>query len=141
MAHAGTPTDLAKQPATSTTNGLWQAFVVAIVLLALVAGMVIVGTNLASKGSAVPAADHRYDQIEAQRGATTFAGPKADRRFDELILAPAGAPFSDGSYDQAEKNRGGASSGATQGTTKVGGTAPDNGPGRILGHRGGMIDQ
>ena len=50
MAHAGTPTGLAKQPATSTINGLWQALLVAVVLFALVAGMVFVATNLAAKG-------------------------------------------------------------------------------------------
>ena len=77
MAHAGTPTDLAKQPATSTTNGLWQALLVAVVLVALVAGMVIVGTSLAAKGAvspaAIPAADHSYDQIEAHRGTVTLS--------------------------------------------------------------------
>jgi hypothetical protein len=122
--------------------------------------MVFVASNVASSRSvAAPAVDHRLDQIErqyragitaaddsytqveTQRGATTVAGPKADRRFDELILAPAAAPFSDGSYDQAEKNRGGASSGATKSTTKVGGTAPEYGSGRIQGHRRAMIEQ
>ena len=69
MAHAGTPTDLAQQPATST-NGLWQALLAAIVLMAVVAGSVFIGTNVARIGSAVPAAEHR---IEAQRGPTTAA--------------------------------------------------------------------
>ena len=66
MAHAGTPTDLAKQPATST-NGLWQALLVVIVLIALVASRVA-----APKSVAAPAADHSFDQIEAQRGAATM---------------------------------------------------------------------
>ena len=53
MAHAGTPTDLAKQPATSITNGPLQAVLVAMALVALVAVAAFVGTSLArSKPSA-----------------------------------------------------------------------------------------
>jgi hypothetical protein len=130
MAYAGTPGNLAKQPATSTSNGLLQAVLAAVVLFALVAGMVFVGTSIASKASVVPAADRGYDQIEAQRGATNFAAVKADRRFDELILAPA-VHYPDVSYDQVTLSA----------PTKISGTAPDNRPGRIVGHRGAMIDQ
>jgi hypothetical protein len=153
MAHAGTPTDLAKQPATSSTNGLWQALLAATVALALVAGMVFVATNLAAKSSVAPAtqlndriapqrgpttaaaaqiyvADGTYDQIEAQRGAANFSAVKADRRFDELILAPA-VHYPDVTYDQVQLSA----------PTKISGTAPDNGPGRVQGHRGAMIDQ
>ena len=76
MAYAGTPTGLAKQPATSTPNGLWQALLVAVVLVALVAGMVIVGTSLAAKSAVspavIPASSHNRDQIGAQRGAATM---------------------------------------------------------------------
>src|SRR4051812_17892292 len=129
MAYAGTQGNLAKQPATST-NGLLQAVLAAVVLFALVAGMVFVGTSIASKASVVPAADRGYDQIEAQRGATNFAAVKADRRFDELILAPADH-YPDVSYDQVTLSA----------PTKISGTAPDNRPGRIVGHRGAMIDQ
>ena len=151
MAHAGTPTDLAQQPATSPTNGLWQALLVAAALFALVAGMVLVGTNLAAKGSAIPAADRGYEQIEAQRGATTFAAPRADRRFDELILAPAPlVHYPDVSYEQTrglsapvvhypdvsyEQNRG------LSAPTKISGIAPVNRPALVKGHRGAMIDQ
>jgi len=77
MAHAGTPTDLAKQPATSTANGRWQVLIVAIVLVALGATVGIVGTRLAAKSAVspavIPAADHNLDQIEAQRGAVTLS--------------------------------------------------------------------
>ncbi len=87
MAHAGTPTDLAKQPATSTTNGLWQALLAVIMILAVGAGVVVISSNLAAnKGAPAPAADHRLDQIEAQRGTVSMAG----------------APSADGSYDQIE---------------------------------------
>jgi hypothetical protein len=130
MAYAGTPGNLAKQPAASTSNGLLQAVLAAVVLFALVAGMVFVGTSIASKASVVPAADRGYDQIEAQRGATNFAAVKADRRFDELILAPA-VHYPDVSYDQVTLSA----------PTKISGTAPVNRPGRIVGHRGAMIDQ
>jgi hypothetical protein len=67
MAHAGTPTNLTKQPATSSFNGIWQALVAAILVLALAAGLVAVTSNLAAKTSAVPAADHSY-QIPSQPG-------------------------------------------------------------------------
>ena len=94
MAHAGTPTDLAKQPATSTVNGPWQALLVAIVLVALVAGMVIVGTSLAAKNTgspaAIPAADHSYDQIEAQRGTVTLS---TDAYLNGILDKAHAAPY------------------------------------------------
>ena len=97
MAHAGTPTDLAKQPATSTPNGLWQALLVAVVLVALVAGMVIVGTSLAARGAvspaAIPAANHSYDQIEAQRGTATLS---MDEYLNGILDRAHAAPFAAG---------------------------------------------
>ena len=136
MAHAGTPTDLAKQPATSTTNGLWQAFLAAIVILAIGAGAVLLSANVAgTKGAPAPAVDHRMDQIEGQRGAISMAAPRADRRFDELIVAAA----ADGSYSKVESSRGGALS-ATGGTTKLGGT-PVNTFDKLPGHRDAQVSQ
>ncbi len=67
MAHAGTPTNLTKQPMTSTINGFWQAFIAAILVLALAAGVVAVSANLAGKSSAVPATNKSY-QIQSQPG-------------------------------------------------------------------------
>ena len=114
MAHAGTPTDLAKQPATSTTNGLWQVLLAGIVILALAVGMVLVAANVAApKSVAAPAADHRLDQVERQFAAT---GLVAD----------------DGSYTLVETNRGGALTGGSQGST------PATDPGRTPGHFGGQ---
>ena len=105
MAHAGTPTDLAKQPATSTINGLWQALLVAVALVALVAGTIIVGTSLAAKGAVnpavIPAADHRYDQIEAHRGAVTLSTDNSiNSVFDNAHAAPyvAGPALSTDEY-------------------------------------------
>ena len=134
MAHAGTPTDLAKQPATSTINGLWQALLVAVALVALVAGMVFVATNLAAKGSVVPAADHSYDQIEAHRGAILLAPAansynQVEQSRNGTSLVP-GVHYPDVSYDQNKPA-----------PSRVSGTAPYNHPGLVTGHRGAMIDQ
>jgi len=105
MAHAGNPTGLAKQPATSTTNGLWQALLVAVVLIALVEGMVIVSAGLAAKGAvspaAIPAADHSLDQIEAQRGTVTLStDANLNGIFDRAHAAPyvAGPALSTDEY-------------------------------------------
>ena len=62
MAHAGT-----KQPAISTVNGIWQAIVAAILVVALAAGVVAVTANLAAKSTAVPATNNSY-QIQSQPG-------------------------------------------------------------------------
>jgi hypothetical protein len=153
MAHAGTPTDLAKQPATSTINGLWQAVLAAVVFFALVAGMVFVATNLAAKGSAVPAADHRYDQIEGTRGAILMA--PADNSYNQVEQARNGFSLvpTANSSNQVEQARNGNSlvpavhypdvsyEQNTLAPTKVSGTAPYAHPGLVKGHRGAMIDQ
>ena len=125
MAHAGTPTDLAQQPATST-SGLWKTAAAAIAVLALVVGMVIVTSSLvaASKSSVLPAADHRYDQIEDQRG-------------------PASLSFSDKSYDQIESQRGAvATSGLTLDRSQDRPVVQRNAVSdKTVGHRGAMIYQ
>ena len=135
MAHAGTPTGLAQRPATSTINGLWQALLAAVVLFALVAGTVFVGTNLAAKGSVVPAEDRSYDQIEGARGGTILA--PADSSYDRVeqsrngtSLTP-GVHYPDVTYDQNELTA----------PTRISGTAPYSHPGLVKGHRGAMIDQ
>ena len=129
MAHAGTPTDLAKQPATSTTNGLWQGLAAAIVLLALVAGMVAVTTSLSAAGktTAVPAADRSYDQIENQRGTAIFSGLVEDRGYDQIENLRGGTVATglanDRSYDKIQSERGQVD------------------PRRIVGHHGAMVNQ
>jgi len=138
MAHAGTPTDLAQQPATSTTNGLWQALLAVIVILAIGAGVVMISSSFAAaKGSPAPAADHRLDQIETQRGMFSNAAPRADRRFDELIIGAT--PFQNESYSQVENNRGGAPTTGSS-ATKLGGT-PVNSYDKVPGHRDALIGQ
>ncbi|MFL5643667.1 MAG: hypothetical protein ACJ77V_03890 [Chloroflexota bacterium] len=138
MAHAGTPTDLAKQPATSTVNGLGQALLLAVMLVAFVAAIVFVATNIAAKGSTVPATGRSDAQVEAQRDATLSAAAKAvSGRTDDEIEQIRGAAlnptvhYPDVTYDQVKLSS----------PTKISGTAPDNRPGRIKGHRGAMIDQ
>jgi len=133
MAHAGTPTNLAKQPAAATLNGLWQALLAAVVLFALVAGMVFVGMNVAAKRSAAPAADRSYDQIEQIRGGAILA--PADRSYDQIeqvrggtVLAPA-VHYPDVTYEQ------------NSAPTRISGTVPYSHPGLIKGHRGAMVDQ
>jgi uncharacterized protein (DUF2062 family) len=70
MAHAGTPTDLSQQPATSSVNRLWQAAIAAILVVALAAGIVAAATTLAAKPTAVPATTQTY-QIQMQPGLDT----------------------------------------------------------------------
>ncbi len=101
MAHAGTPTDLAKQPATSSTwQGPWKALLVGIVVVAMAVGLVLATSFVAgaTKTTVVPA-DHSYDQIEAQRGAAGLAG---DHSYDQIEIQ-RGAPIVGGTpYDQFE---------------------------------------
>jgi len=139
MAHAGTPTDLAQKPATSST-GLWQALLAIIAVLAIGAGVVLIGTTMATSRNAAPAADGGYTQIETLRGGTTFAA--ADNSYTQVEKNRGGALTTVGSsVTQGEKGFGGMLSGGAAAPTTVQGTAPDYSPGRILGHRGAMIDQ
>ena len=77
MAHAGTPTDLARQPAASGST--WKSLLSLIVILAIGIGMVIaVPLITGGKATTAPAVDRGYDQIETQRGATTLSGVTVD---------------------------------------------------------------
>jgi hypothetical protein len=77
MAHAGTTTGLAGQPAASGST--WKSFLSLIVILAIGIGMLIAVPLLAgAKTTSVPAVDRGYTQIETQRGATTLSGVSAD---------------------------------------------------------------
>ena len=125
MAHAGTPTDLAQKPATST-NGLWQPLLAVIVILAIGVGMALVASAVAtSRSVAAPAADGGYTQVETLRGGTTFAaaprieaqrGPTTAAAAQIYVGAQRGPTTAaaaliyveDHSSLQAEKNRGGA---------------------------------
>lgn len=77
MAHAGTTTGLAGQPAAAGSN--WKSFLSLIVILAIGIGMLIAVPLLAgAKTTTVPAVDNAYTQIEAQRGATNLSAVSAD---------------------------------------------------------------
>jgi hypothetical protein len=77
MAHAGTTTDLAGQPAASRST--WKALLSFVVILAIGIGMVIAVPLLAgAKTTTAPAVDNSYNQIEDQRGATTLSAVSAD---------------------------------------------------------------
>jgi hypothetical protein len=88
MAHAGTPTDLAKQPARS--SGLWKPLLTSIVILAIGFGLAMttsfIITNQATSGSAV---DRSYDQIETQRGAWALSAVTGNTSYDVLQKAAA----------------------------------------------------
>jgi hypothetical protein len=113
MAHAGTSTDLAKQPAASSST--WKALLSAIVILAIGVGMVLaVPLITGGRATTAPAVDRSYDQIENARGATTLSGLSVDSSFDQLEKAAAakaramsGVPV-DTSYDAVESARGAA---------------------------------
>jgi hypothetical protein len=89
MAYAGNPSDLAKQPASSSSSGnagSWQPLLTAIVVVAIVvvvamATAFIAGSNRA-KG--LPAADTSYAQIEAQRGVAAPWLVTEDHRYDSI---------------------------------------------------------
>lgn len=129
MAHAGTTTGLAGQPAASRS---WKSFLSLIVILAIGIAMLIAVPLLAgAKTTTAPAVDRGYDQIENQRGATTLSAVSADtlakaaaakaramsgvapdNSLDAAVRAQSGVTV-DTSYDAVEKARGGAFSGPT----------------------------
>jgi hypothetical protein len=79
MAHAGT---------TSTSSGqlgLWKALLAAVVIAAIGIGIVL-AVPFITGGRAItaPAADRGYDQIEAQRGATTLSGASVDTSYTSV---------------------------------------------------------
>jgi hypothetical protein len=100
MAYAGIPSELTKQPAPSTSSGrvgsskslLSLIVILAIIVVVAMATAFLAGSN---RGVGLPTADRSYDQIEAQRGATTLAATAADRSYDQ-IEAQRGAPLSVG---------------------------------------------
>jgi hypothetical protein len=111
MAHAGTPTDLAKQPATSSS--LWKPLLTAIVILAIGFGMAMATSFIIGNRSTNLPVDRSYDQIETQRGATTLSGVAVDTNnaVEKAAAAKAramsGVPaVVDKSYDAVENARG-----------------------------------
>src|SRR3954467_12127325 len=107
MAHAGSSTGLAKQPAVSSSwNGLFSA----IVMLAVGVGIVLAVLLITGgKATTAPAVDRRFDQIEIQRGATTLSGvDQSNAAFLNAAAAKAramSAVSADTSYDLLENLR------------------------------------
>ena len=108
MAHAGTQTDLAKQPAAS--SGLWKPFLTAVVILAIGVALAMatsfIITNRAAGG---PAADASYNAIEKARGAWAQSGVAADTAAIEKAAAAKAQAMSgvaaDTSYNSVENLR------------------------------------
>ncbi len=108
MAHAGTQTDLAKQPAAS--SGLWKPFLTAVVILAIGVALAMatsfIITNRAASG---PAADASYNAIEKARGAWAQSGVAADTAAIEKAAAAKAQAMSgvaaDTSYNSVENLR------------------------------------
>ena len=67
MAHAGTPSNLTTHRTTSSPKTFWQAFIAAILVLALAVGLVALTSNLTHTAPAIPA-NHSV-QIQGQPGA------------------------------------------------------------------------
>ena len=101
MAHAGTRTDLAKQPATS--NSLWKPLLSAIVILAIGLALAMAASFL-GRASTAPAVDRGYDAIEKARGALALSGVTVDAdAIQKAAAAKARAmssvPAFNGGYD------------------------------------------
>lgn len=100
MAYAGNPSDLAKQPAPSTSSGhagswqrSWQPLLTAIVIVAIIVMVAMATVFTRAKG--LSADDRSYDQIEALRGATPLsvapgAFAPADRHDEQIAKLQAG---------------------------------------------------
>ena len=76
MAHAGTMVGGSAQ--TKQSGSPWAAIALAVaVVVATIAGVWLASSAGLVGGTAKPAADRSYDQIEAQRGAITLSGDPA----------------------------------------------------------------
>ena len=109
MAHAGTPADLAKQPAATGTSGewFWRTMIALIVVAAIGLGTVMATSYIAgSKGATgvSSAPDRTDDQIQALPGAAPVVVAPADpKRVDHLRGNMRGTtPF----VDQVDGRRG-----------------------------------
>ena len=118
MAHAGTPTDLAKQPAASS-SACGSRFLTAVVILAIGFALAMATSFIISNRAASgPAVDRGYDAIEAQRG-TALSGADCDAARDREGCGRQGPAMSgvaaDTSYNAIENLR--AQSGVTVDTS------------------------
>jgi hypothetical protein len=107
MAHAGSPTGLAKQPATSSS--LWKPLLSAIVILAIGLGLAMATSFIiGNRAASGPAVDRSYDQIENARGVAPLSGVSLDT-MQKAAAAKARAMSGvavDTSYTSVESARG-----------------------------------
>jgi hypothetical protein len=105
MAYAGIPTGMAKP---ATTNPWFKPVLTAVALLALACALALAASFVVSR-QAAPVADHSYDQIEAQRGATSLSAVTAhleaiEKAAEAKARAMSGVP-ADTSYEAVENLR------------------------------------
>ena len=95
MAHAGTMVGGSAQ--TKQTGSPWAALALAAaVVVAAIAGVWLASSAGLVGGTAKPAADRSYDQIEAQRGAITLSGGSSqayDEKLNGILDRAHAAPF------------------------------------------------
>jgi hypothetical protein len=112
MAYAGTPTGLAQQSATRP----WKTLLTAIAVLAIGLAMVIAIMFIGSRAVA-PTVDRGYDQIEAQRGATTLSGASVKSTRFAIDDARGLPPVSSGAVEKAAAAKARAMSGVAADTS------------------------
>ena len=95
MAHAGTMVGGSAQ--TKQSGSPWAAIALAAaVVVATIAGVWLASSAGLVGGTAKPAADRSYDQIEAQRGAITLSGGSSqayDERLNGILDRAHAAPY------------------------------------------------
>ena len=95
MAHAGTMVGGSAQ--TKQSGSPWAAIALAAaVVVATIAGVWLASSAGLVGGTAKPAADRSYDQIEAQRGAITLSGGSSqayDERLNGILDGAHAAPY------------------------------------------------
>lgn len=104
MAHAGTM-GLGQNTKAARSGNPW--LVVAVMVAIVVATLAVwfaTGSGLTSGAlTARPAADHSYDQIEAQRGLVATAGDRSFDQIETLRIQAGRGPIEYDWYDQVEK--------------------------------------
>ena len=95
MAHAGTMVGGSAQ--TKQSGSPWPAIALAAaVVVATIAGVWLASSAGLVGGTAKPAADRSYDQIEAQRGAITLSGGSSqayDEQLNGILDRAHAAPY------------------------------------------------
>jgi hypothetical protein len=94
MAHAGTM--LGGSAQTKQRGTPWRAIALAVAVVVATIGGVWLASSASVGGTAKPAADRAYDQIEAQRGTFAATGDRslaADRYLNGILDSAHAAPY------------------------------------------------